>query len=217
MTDNIDPSGIMLVEPHYFPTLEFFCAAFPFSEIRLERHAHYVKQGWRNRTAVNTANGVRMLSVPLTTKGNRVPMGAVTIDHSSGWARTHWRTIESAYRNSPFFEHYESDLRQVLFSEKEFLFELDRDILSVCLKWIGWKKNITETTIYDQKPAATDFRDVIMAKVPASERTIYKPAPYYQVFGSTFADNLSLIDLVCCCGPSSVEIIERSLAARQVN
>lgn len=210
MTDTLDPSGIMLVEPHYLPTLEFFCAAHAFNEIRLERHAHFVKQGWRNRTVVNTANGISILSVPLAHKGNRVPMGVVTVDGSSNWERTHWRTIESAYRNAPFFEHYASELRQVLFDNSGNLFELNRDILSVCLKWIGWKKNISETHAYEQNPAATDYRDVMKAKIPASERAIYRPEPYYQVFGRTFAANLSIIDLVLCCGPSSGEVLERS-------
>lgn len=212
MSQTIHPSSIMLVEPHYLPTLEFFCAAFPFPEIRLERHAHYVKQGWRNRTIVNTANGISILTVPLARKGNRVPLGEVTIDNSTNWARTHWRTIESAYKNSPFFEHYETALRNLLMRRQPDLFELNRDILSVFLSWLGWNTTITETRFFEQNPAATDFRDVLRAKIPATQRAFYNPVPYYQVFGNTFAGNLSLIDLIFCCGPSSGEILKRSRA-----
>lgn len=160
---------------------------------------------------VNTANGISMLSVPLTNKGNRVPLGEVTIDYSTGWARTHWRTIESAYKNSPFFEHYETELRKLLMTRHTNLFELNRAILSVFLGWLGWNKIISQTVIFEQNPAATDMRDVLRAKIPATQRAFYKPVPYYQVFGNTFAENLSLIDLVFCCGPSSGEILSRSL------
>ncbi|MFM7196138.1 MAG: WbqC family protein [Bacteroidota bacterium] len=217
MSQHVEPSSVMLVEPHYLPTLEFFCAAYPFSEIRLERHAHYVKQGWRNRTIINTANGISMLSVPLANKGNRVPMGEVIIDHSSAWARTHWRTIESAYKNSPFFEHYETDLRNLLTRRHSNLLELNRDILAVFLGWLGWTTIITETGNFEQNPAATDLRDVLRAKIPATQRAFYHPVPYYQVFGNTFAENLSLIDLIFCCGPSSGEILSKSMAAKKIN
>ena len=200
----------MVIEPHYLPSLEFFCAAIPYGEIRLERHAHYVKQGFRNRTLINTANGVQMLSVPLSVKGNKTALGEVIIDNTSMWSRNHWRALEAAYRNAPFYEHYETGLRAVLQSGTDRLFDLNRNILSFCLASLGWKKNITESFSYEQNPLATDFRDVIRSKEPFTARNHYQPYPYYQVFGNEFVANMSVIDLIFCCGPSAAEILLKS-------
>ncbi|MFT6931132.1 MAG: hypothetical protein ACJAQ7_002631, partial [Sediminicola sp.] len=32
------------------------------------------------------------------------------MDNFYHWQRQHWRTLETAYRSSPFFEFYEDDL-----------------------------------------------------------------------------------------------------------
>jgi hypothetical protein len=55
-----------------------------------------------------------------------------------------------------------------------------------------------------------DLRSSISAKKPYSERSFYQPAPYYQVFGNQFVENLSLIDLLFCEGPRSPIIISQS-------
>ena len=167
----------------------------------------------RNRTIINTANGPLVLSVPLSIKGNRIPLGAVTIDNTSGWARQHWRAIESAYRKAPFFEHYETGLRTILQSGTNLLFDLNQEILSFCLNSIGWKKKLSKTLTYGERPPIyelADFRDILRARAPWSARNHYRPYPYYQVFGNGFAGNLAVIDLIFCCGPSASQILLKS-------
>ena len=202
----------MLTEPHYLPSLEFFVAVYSYNEIILDIHSHFVKQSSRTRTRINTANGVQSLIIPVTNRTNRTALKDIRILDSSRWRVNHWRSIEAAYRNAPFFEHYSDDLKKVLVDNKsEDLHHLNSGILSICLKWLGWDKKILFTEEYVENFDGLDIRGQLNMKIGWQERSIYSPIPYRQVFGSGFAENLSLIDLIFCTGPEATQILIKSI------
>jgi hypothetical protein len=55
-----------------------------------------------------------------------------------------------------------------------------------------------------------DKRNVISAKKQSSLDKTFEVKPYTQVFGNTFAGNLSIIDLVFCTGPQSLTIVNEN-------
>lgn len=183
-----------------------------FDAIELEKSEYYVKQSYRNRCYINTAQGVEMLIVPLTAKHGKVLIKDIRIDQSKKWQNNHWRTIESAYRKAPYYEYYADDLRNVLYHDHDFLFDLNFDLLSFCLKSIRFTPSIAVTDSYEKvpPPLVFDLRSQINPKKPASDREFYKPVSYYQVFGSGFAENLSLIDLLFCEGPRAGSLLHAS-------
>jgi hypothetical protein len=180
-----------------------------FEGITFEQHEHYVKQSFRNRCYINTAQGPEMLVVPLTNKHGKVPSKDVRIDYSIHWQNNHWRTLESAYRKAPYFEFYSDDLKNIIYRNQSFLFDLNLELLSFCLKCIRHKPIVSVSVTYEKSPDSTfyDLRSVIHAKKPYSDRSIYKPTPYSQVFGNQFAANLSMIDLLFCEGPRTGSLL----------
>lgn len=171
-----------------------------------------MKQSYRNRCYINTAHGVEMLSIPLTDKHGKVAVKDIRIDYSIKWQNNQWRTIESAYRNAPFFEHYAEEIQRALYNDYAFLFDLNLHLLSFCLQSLKWNLKTSVSVSYE-KPLPennVDLRSLISAKKPYSERSFYQRVPYYQVFGNQFVENLSLIDLLFCEGPRSPLIISQS-------
>jgi WbqC-like protein family. len=201
-----------LIELHYLPTLEYFCAVISCEEVLLEKHEHYIKQSYRNRTFINTAQGPEMLVVPLTGKHGKVAIHQVQIDYAQKWQNNHWRTIESAYRKAPFFEFYADDLKEILYRKYESLFDLNKALLSFCLRSIPLSLKLSESVAYEKNPISPilDLRSQIDAKKHYSGRSFYSPVPYYQVFGNAFASNLSVVDLLFCMGPQTRHIINAS-------
>jgi hypothetical protein len=183
-----------------------------FDKIIIEKHEHFVKQSYRNRCYINTANGKELLTVPLTEKHGKVLIKDVKIDYSKKWQNNHWRTIESAYRNSPFFEHYAPEIHQAIFKNYPYLFDLNTHLLSFCLQSLKWNLKTSESVSYETIPQieSIDYRSLINAKKTYSERPFYEPVNYYQIFGNRFVENLSVIDLLFCEGPQSSHIIGRS-------
>jgi hypothetical protein len=202
----------ILIDLHYLPSLEYFCALYSCDKILLEKHEHFIKQSFRNRCYINTSQGTQMLIVPVTEKHGKVSVEEIKIDHRQKWQNNHWRSIESAYRKAPFFEFYSDDLKDIIYQEHEYLFHLNYDLLSFCLKCMGVRPSISETVIFEKEVIApySDLRSVITPKKAYSDRSYYSPAPYQQVFGNTFVANLSFIDLLFCEGPRSIDVIRSS-------
>lgn len=201
-----------LIELHYLPAVSYFSLLNKAEEIWVERFEHFEKQTFRNRCNILTTQGVASLSIPLTGRHGKVVITDVKIDYGQKWLNNHWRTIRSAYSNAPFYEHYADDLESVLFKKHRYLYDLNWQILSMCLRWLHWNMPIRETTVYEKSPHNNvfDCRSALSAKKPLFLNRIFQPVPYTQVFGSTFAENLSIIDLIFCEGPGASKIVQAS-------
>ncbi len=205
----------VLIEAQYLPSIAYFAALQSCDEIVLEVHEHYVKQSFRNRCVLNTTQGRADLIVPLTSKHGKTVIRDVQIDYTQKWLNNHWRTIQSAYANAPFFEYYADDLQGILFKKHVFLLDLNRELLSLCLKWLKWPTIVKESLTYEKLP--TDFvdrRSYVNPKKTDLLKEFYKPISYTQVFGSLFEENLSLIDLIFCVGPSAAGIVRESAVVK---
>jgi hypothetical protein len=201
----------IVIETQYLPSVEFFCAIRNADEIIIEHYEHFIKQSYRSHTFINTANGKEKLVIPLTGKGNRTLIKDVRVDYTLNWHTTQWRTIESAYRKAPYYEHYVDDLQKILFTHHNFLIDLNQAMLSMCLRWLGWQKKINATIAHNLTiPDGVDLRNVLLSKKSYNLRNFYRPVPYTQVFGKSFVDNASLVDLIFCKGPEAGAVIRAS-------
>lgn len=207
----------VLIESHFLPSLEYFCAVWPFETITIEKHEHFAKQSYRNRCYVMTSHGRERLTVPVTpgrsSDGGKSPVTSVEIDYTIRWQNTFWRTLHSAYAHAPFFLHYADDLHEKIFSRQRFMYDLNMELLSMCLVWLKSPKKISESVTYEKPVTSgqTDLRTLISTKSDFSTRLFYQPAPYPQVFGSQFVPNLSIIDLVFCEGPQAPALLTGSM------
>jgi hypothetical protein len=202
----------LLIESHFLPSLEYFCALLPFDEIILEKWEFFPKQTYRNRCYIRTAQGVKILTVPLRERRGKILTQNIRIEEGKQWRNSHWKTIESAYRKAPYFDFYADELKEIMFTGHEYLYDLNYDLLSFCLRHLGLKKNISASVAYQKQVSenVTDLRSVIIDKIPFGLRSFYHPYPYYQVFGNEFAPGLSSIDLLLGEGPGSLAVLRAS-------
>jgi hypothetical protein len=132
----------------------------------------------------------------------------VQIDYDQKWLNNHWRTIRSAYANAAFFEYYADDLEKILFSRPKRLYDLNLELLSMCLKWLRWNIPVVESLSYEKDPSGVnDRRSLINPKKTGLLGEFFTPTPYTQVFGATFEENLSIIDLIFCVGPAAAGVV----------
>ena len=201
-----------LIETQYLPSIAYFCALQNVDEIILERHERYVKQSYRNRTYIVTSQGKEKLIVPLTFKHGKVLITDVRIDYGQKWLNQHWRAIQSSYGKSSFFAYYREDLERILFKKTTFLYDLNFQLLSMCLKWLKLDVMLKESVAYEITPSAPilDLRGSITFKNEENLHNFYRPCSYYQVFGSTFVANASILDLIFSEGPGAARIVEAS-------
>ena len=94
----------LFVSTAYLPPIAFYASILKTDVYIMEKFETYVKQTYRNRCHIMTANGLLPLSIPIEKpNGSRSRMKDIQISNSVNWQANHWKAIESAYNKSPFF------------------------------------------------------------------------------------------------------------------
>lgn len=194
----------MLLSTAYLPPVYYFQKIASSEKVFIEKHEHFVKQTYRNRCHILGANGVQALSIPLVNTHEKTLITEKKIAYEQNWQRQHWRSIESAYRNSPFFIYYADELKVFYENKFEFLFEYNTHLLETILMLLKLNKDIHFTENFE-KEAKDDLRDISLDK----EQDALNLKPYTQVFSDKhgFQSNLSIIDLLFNKGPETKEFI----------
>ena len=136
----------VLIELHYMPCIAYFAALIDSQRIVVEKYEQYEKQSFRNRCYIKGPHRIETLIVPVTGRGGKSLTSAVRIDYSQKWLNNHWRTIQTAYGNAPFFEYYAPDLHDIFFKKPVFLYDLDLQLLTLSLKWLKKDVLVTESS-----------------------------------------------------------------------
>jgi hypothetical protein len=187
-----------------FPNISWWMQAVQADKVILDTAEHFDKMSYRNRYRISGANNSILLTVPLVNGRNQhTPMAEVLIHNAERWQLQHWRTLVSVYKRSPYFEHYEPELKHLYGQEFTHLLDFNRAGMQWVLRQLKPGFSIEETSVYlkDHGNHVTDLRIV---KTPSP---IFKK--YYQVFEDRtgFVPDLSILDLLFSEGPRAVELL----------
>lgn len=206
---------MQIIEIQYLPQPIYFALLLSSQQIYLDRYEHFVKQTYRNRCRILTANGVDELSIPVLNANSKVPIKDTKIDYDQKWVNRHWRAIQSAYGKAPFFEFYSEELKKIYYKNHKYLFDLTLDLLTQCLAFLKFEQAVKFTDDYFRlvNSPQNDFRSIISPKGNRKLSFTYKQETYQQVFGNKFVENLSVIDLIFCEGPRAGDLIKSGIIA----
>ncbi len=205
---------LVLSELHYHPPATFFAALLQADGLVLEAHENYRKQTYRNRCLVRTAQGVQALTVPVVAGGRaeKVRTSDIEIDYRQNWIHRHWRTLQTAYGNSPYFEYYADYFHDIYKRKPARLFELNLAFLQLELRCFRLTLPISFTTEY-HAPELLNAKDLLdrrdwlspkaSAEGPDTPAASGLVRPYPQVFGPGFEPGLSVLDLLFAQGPAA--------------
>ena len=204
---------IVLIELQYLPNTLYFSILANADKIIIERNENFVKQTYRNRTHILTPNGVDSLSIPLIGSQKKIKIDEIEIDHNQKWANRHWRAIKSAYGKAPFFEYYADYIETEIYRNHKTLFDLNLSLLTLCLKFLQIDTPIIFTSTYQKSPdlPIIDLRSTIHPKKPFTSSISHVYIAYQQVFGNSFAEGLSILDLLFSEGPNAGSIIRKQI------
>lgn len=156
----------------------------------------YPKSLHLNSFLLPSANGYQRLSLPL--QGGRSSMRSLAdtqIDYSLSWLKLHRKTLDSCYRNSPWYVWYIDDFWQIYAQRQRFLLDKIIVLYSYLTALLGQRVEISFA--YQRRmPRVLNLG----LEIPA----------YPQVFAHKlgFLPRVSLLDLLFHLGPEAREYLK---------
>lgn len=195
-----NPYSKILLSIAYFPPISWFRFLLNTDEVYIEKYEHYVKQTYRNRFHILSANGPMALSIPVVkASSKKILIKDVQIDYATNWQKQHLKSLNAAYRNTAFYELLIDEFLPYYTKKTKFLFDFNYKIINTVLEILEVNKELkftghfVETNKYDY-----DFRYSIKPKKQVNDISEFVNKPYYQAFSDKFPfiPDLSIVDLL---------------------
>ena len=200
----------LLLHPAYFGPVSQYVAMVRATEVVFENDDNYQKQTYRNRMYIYGANGKLLLNIPIKHTGNKSnhqKYRDVRIENDFSWQKQHWKSLETVYRTSPFFEFYEDDFRPLYEQKFEFLIDFNYKCLELAQECLQTEIPYQKTTEFILHP-----QDMVNGRflINAKQEQPIQLEPYIQVFQEKigFLNDLSIVDLLFNEGPNALSYLE---------
>ncbi|MFC2493096.1 MAG: WbqC family protein, partial [Prevotella sp.] len=141
-----------LLSSAYLAPVQWYAKLFQSNGCWMEQHDHFIKQTYRNRCIIATANGPQALTIPIERpsgeQASRMAMKDIRISDHGNWRHIHWQAIVSAYNESPFFEYYADDFRPFFERRFAFLFDFNLELTHTICTLLDFTPNIILTPAF---------------------------------------------------------------------
>ncbi len=199
---------VALFATAYFPSVEYVHYLLQFEKIVIEGQEYFPKQTNRNRCHLLGPNGVQSIFIPLVQTHAKTLSEAIEIDFSVDWKTQHWRSIETAYNRSAFFEFYKDELGELFFRKEVGLLKFNLSLLEFVLGKLKQQRQFEFSTFFEDK-TENDWRKLSDKKNNGLvlDNTVLKKYPQVFSYKYAFTQNLSVLDLLFSAGRDAVSYL----------
>lgn len=198
-----------LLHPSYFPSISHFVAMVQAENVVFEMEDNFQKQTNRNRTYIYSPNGVQLLNIPIKhSRTSHQKTKDIQIENDFDWQKQHFKSLEAAYRSSPFFEYFEDDFVPFFEKKHQFLMDLNLEALEIISKCMRMKFDFETTNEYFHEVDSNKFLDYRFLVNGKKDPSVFES--YTQVFDDKFGfiNNLSVLDLLFSEGKFTVDYLK---------
>ncbi len=195
-----------LMSSAYLGPTCYFSELIGQEHIVIEAFENYTKQTIRNRCYILGPNGPQLLNIPVQKVSGKQLIKDIRISYAEDWQKLHWKSIQTAYGSSAFFEILAPELEPFYVNKHEFLFDLNIELTELMLNWMQDTTQLTRSqnfTPIDAKKNDSRF------KFNTKDFSEFAFNKYMQINADRngFQPNLSIIDLLFNEGPMAWELL----------
>ncbi len=218
-------------QPQYFPYLGFFHKLSQADVFVVMDSVEFLRRGLQHRNKIKTAQGEQWLTVPVLHRQHQL-IQEVKINREFPWSRKHWGTLCTNYSPAPYFDHYAPALQRLLCQDWDSLGDLNlalihwvMDQLELAMPVVklsdlgvqGHKSQLlidtcraVQADTYLSGLGGKDYMDLALFHAAGIDVLwqAFTPPTYGQRFPELgFIPNLSILDVLFCCGPDSRQFL----------
>jgi hypothetical protein len=195
--------------PSYFGPISEYSEIIKSETVVFEMDDNFQKQSYRNRCYIYNSNGKQLLNIPVKDKNKGTTQRKKTkdllVDNDANWQDQHLKSLQTAYRTSPFYEFYEDDLLSIFKKKYTFLQDVNIDTFLFLTDALQISQQFSKTEEYVVETTENDFRTLSDVKNLPKKLV----DNYIQMFDDKhgFIPNLSILDLLFMEGPNAISYL----------
>ena len=215
---------VAILQSNYIPWKGYFDIINDVDLFIFYDEVQYTTRDWRNRNKIYTQNGLKWISIPVTSS-REMAIDEVKIADKS-WQKSHFGSIQGSYSHAPYWKKYKELMEYVyldrdweyLYEVNRFLIEtISRDILKIKTEFADCRSfksdgqkhekllnlvKAAQAGYYLSGPAAKDYiieEDYADAGIELAWKD-YSGYPEYDQMREPFEHSVSIIDLLMNTG-----------------
>ncbi|TXD52043.1 MULTISPECIES: WbqC family protein [unclassified Polaribacter] len=193
--------------PTYFAPISQYSEIIKAATVTFEMEDNFQKQSYRNRCYIYNSSGKQLLSIPVKhqLKDARKKTKDTLVENNFRWQDQHFKSLQIAYRTSPFFDLLEADIAPIFEKKYKYLQDINIDTFLFITDALQLNSDFSATENYKVETTKNDYRFL-------SDRK-HKPTKpienYIQMFDDKhgFIPNLSILDLLFMEGPNTISYL----------
>ena len=219
-------------QPYFAPYPGFFYKAFCSDVLVLLDTVQFPRgTTWMTRNRFKNDQGTLWMTIPVKKKGLGLQrIDQVEIFRDGRWPRKYLRSLETTYSDAPWFPDHFDFIRDLFFPGFVRLVDMNTTIIRyiadllkvkakiILLSDLGIEESgdllliricqaLGATRFLAQEPAKKYIRGESFENERVQLEFIKPPVPVYPQLWGGFLPNLSIFDLIFCCGPKASDII----------
>ena len=223
-----------ILQPTFLPWMGYFQLIDMAELFVVFDHVQFVKKSFHHRNKIKTSAGLTLLSVPTKKAPRSTPISEIEIAYDRGNVQAkHWKTIEQAYKNTPYFSDYKLRLEEIFENDFRLLRDLNVSLIqSICdilgietrfqySSLLGLEEsdlNTTEKVVNLCQKVGIDYLHDTAGAEEVLETSLFAPAkieveyqsfehPVYRQQYGEFISHMCVLDLIFNVGSEALTLI----------
>ena len=192
--------------PTYFSPISQYSEIIKSEKVIFEVEDNFQKQSYRNRCYIYNSNGKQLLNIPVKHKATseRKKTKDTLVENNVPWQDNHLKSLQTAYRTSPFYEFFEDDMMFIFKKKYKYLHDVNIDTFLFITDALQISSDFTKTKEYNVS-YDNDYRNLTEVKHQPKKQV----ENYVQMFDDLhgFIPNLSMLDLLFMEGPNAISYL----------